>query len=206
VHCCSSASTAVLRYVWNANYMYGALDVNLIWEKAHSSQGSSTSSNYVHSYTFALNAPEFREYKFNFKYDVHRCTPQSSFYSWPPWVFLSEPLLPSPFTCPSPPPVQTHVHICPICKKGMLARVFPHWCDHALQLLTSIQKIAIPNIPLQTLGSPVWSPFEMERCTSGSGYLNLPWEQWPCPVHPVSSCHFVYVWYCIIYIQNPEVF
>jgi len=26
------------------------------------------------------------------------------------------------------------------------------------------------------------------------------------PVHPVSSCHFVYVWYCIINIHNPEVF
>ena len=47
--------------------------------------------------------------------------------------FLSEPCFHLLFTCPSPPPVPTHVHICPICKKGMLARVFPHWCVHALQ-------------------------------------------------------------------------
>ena len=115
---CSSA-TCIYFEVWNANYMYGDLDVNLIWEKAHSHKAvapvicsliqicfkvhqNSESLNLISS-TRCIVAPS-----------------QSSFYSWPPWVFLSEPLLPSPFIHPSPPPVPTHVHICPICKS---------WCS-----------------------------------------------------------------------------
>ena len=57
-------------------------------------------------------------------------------------------------------------------------------------------------MPLQTLGSPVWSPFEMERCVSGSGYL------WPCPVGQcilslVVICLYLILYYLHVYIPNP---
>jgi len=163
--------------MWNAKHMYGALDVNLIWEKAHSHKAVAPVICSLIQICFKIHQNSF--YNFIFKtYEVHRCIPQSSFYCWPPWVFLSEPLLPSPFTCPSPPPVPTHVHLCPICKKGMLARVFPRWCDHALQLLTSIQEIAIPIIPQICLYKPL--DLQCDRHLkwrgaphAGSGYLNF---------------------------------
>ena len=154
MHCCSSANTAVLRYVWNANYMYGALDVNLIWEKALSHKAVAPVICSLIQICFKMH--QNSEYKFNFKYirgaSLHPpvIILLLTSLSFPKWT-----LLPPPFTCPSPPPVPTHVHICPSCEKEMLARVFPHWCDHALQLLTSIQKIAIPWIPQICLYKPL---------------------------------------------------
>ena len=139
--------------VWNANYVYGALDVNLIWEKAHSHKAVAPVICSLIQICFKMH--QNSEYQFNFKYEVHRCTSQSSFYSWPPWVFLSEPLLPYLLSLVPPHPLYRHMCTYAQFEKGDAHPGFSTLMWRCTTIVNKYPKIVIPWIPQICLYKPL---------------------------------------------------